>query len=131
MQKKRPSAVVHELITDATKIGQPSVINATAPTNNNSGSLLSRQSRSASCRIPNTAAGISSISTTTKNIETITPNNSTSSSLRVQIPHHQSTGQSSNLSPQQQQPTTYYHSYVGGGGTTISSSVHHQSKSKM
>uniref|UniRef100_A0A183BS65 non-specific serine/threonine protein kinase n=1 Tax=Globodera pallida TaxID=36090 RepID=A0A183BS65_GLOPA len=111
--EKRPSAVVHELITDVSRMSsafaQP----------------LARQSRSSSCRISDQHH-----------------HHNQSSSLKLQIPaagghqyHHQhsSANSSAGISPQQpptigtssssSHGTTYYHSYAGNNGRTLSTAA--------
>lgn len=131
MHKKRPSTVVHELITDATRQQQPladptppmSSTTAVAQPSASSGSLLSRQSRSASCRHP---AGAVQALRQQQQSEAAT-SSSSSSSLRVQIPYAQQQ-QMANLSPQQHsgsassQATTYYHSY---GAAAAAPTIYH------
>uniref|UniRef100_A0A914HA79 non-specific serine/threonine protein kinase n=1 Tax=Globodera rostochiensis TaxID=31243 RepID=A0A914HA79_GLORO len=112
--EKRPSAVVHELITDVSRMSsafaQP----------------LARQSRSSSCRISDPHHH----------------HHNQSSSLKLQIPaagghqfHHQhsSANSSAGISPQQpptigtssssSHGTTYYHSYAGNNGRTLSTTT--------
>uniref|UniRef100_A0A1I8B0C3 non-specific serine/threonine protein kinase n=1 Tax=Meloidogyne hapla TaxID=6305 RepID=A0A1I8B0C3_MELHA len=108
VRKKRPSTVVHELITDSQKQHFEQQQNKQPITISSNNSQLNRQLRSTSCRIPNTTKA-------------------PPETLRVQIPHQQQQTSSSNSPQTSTTNTIYYHSY----GLNAAQQVHSSSSGQQ